>query len=94
MVSRRLSATGIRFSVILARRGVEPSSRSAYRDEPGPRRGFRVPHIRAATGVGALCAPGTAVLFPDRSHFPAGACRIAAARPCTPPVLPIDGVRA
>ena len=33
--------------------------------ESGPRRDFRVPHIRAAIGVGALCAPGTTVLIPD-----------------------------
>ena len=32
--------------------------------ESGPRRGYRVPHARAATGVGALCTPGTAVLIP------------------------------
>jgi hypothetical protein len=31
---------------------------------PGPRRGYRVPHARAATGVGALYTPGTAVLTP------------------------------
>jgi hypothetical protein len=29
---------------------------------PGPRRGYRVPHARAATGVGALYTPRTAVL--------------------------------
>ena len=38
--------------------------------------------------MGALCAPGTTVLIPDRGHFPAGACRFAAARPCTPPHIP------
>ena len=32
--------------------------------EPGPRRGYRVPHARAATGVGALYTPRTAVLLP------------------------------
>lgn len=63
--------------------------RSAYRTlRSGPRRGYRVPHARAAIGVGALCAPGTTVLIPDRSHFPAGACRFAAASPCTPPYFP------
>jgi hypothetical protein len=31
----------------------------------GPRRGYRVPHARAATGVGAPCAPRTTVLIPD-----------------------------
>ncbi len=32
---------------------------------PGPRRGYRVPHARAATGVGAPYTPRTAVLLPD-----------------------------
>src|SRR6266542_3901495 len=31
----------------------------------GPRRGYRVPHARATTGVGAPYTPRTAVLFPD-----------------------------
>ena len=47
-----------------SRRRVRRSSRSAYRPKAGPRRGSRVPHARAAPGVGALCAPRTAVLFP------------------------------
>lgn len=50
-----LSAAGIGFWVILARWGVGPSSRSAYqpaRRQAGPQRGFHVPHIRDATGVG------------------------------------------
>jgi hypothetical protein len=34
------------------------------RARSGPRRGYRVPHARAATGVGALYTPGTAVLIP------------------------------
>ena len=33
----------------------------------GPRRGCRVPHARAATGVGALYTPGTAVLIPTEA---------------------------
>jgi hypothetical protein len=37
-----------------ARRGVGPSSRSAYRPLAGPRRGYPVPHTRATTGLGAL----------------------------------------
>jgi hypothetical protein len=32
------------------------------------------------------------VLIPDRSHFPAGACRFAAASPCTPPYFPSTGI--
>jgi hypothetical protein len=33
--------------------------------ESGPRRGYHVPHARAAIGLGALCAPRTTVLTPD-----------------------------
>ncbi len=50
---------GIRFLTIRSRRiGVGPPLRLAYRDEPGPRRGFHVPHGRDPTGEGALCTPG------------------------------------
>jgi len=68
-----------------SRRGVGPSSRSAYRPTAGPRRGYRVPHARAATGEGALCTPGTTVLTPagDRA-WPAFAAS-QRQRPCTPP---------
>ena len=68
-----------------------PHGRPTGPTRSGPRRGYRVPHARAATGVGALCTPGTTVLIPDRGHFPAGACRFAAASPCTPPHHPTDG---
>src|SRR3982074_1783657 len=68
MVSRCLSATGIRFSAILFPPGswallaVDlPSPRS------GPRRGYHVPHARAATGEGALWTPGTTVLTPTEA---------------------------
>ena len=47
-----------------ARRGVQPSSRSAHQTQhssPGPRRGCHVPHETDTTGVGALCTPGTVV---------------------------------
>ena len=44
-------------------------------DAPGPRQGYRVPHARAATGVGALYTPGTTVLIPDWRSCPAGVCR-------------------
>ena len=69
-----------------ARRGIGPSLRSAYRARlpPGPRRGYRVPHERAATGVGAPCTPRTAVLLPADKGSSAGACRFSAASPCTP----------
>ena len=38
------------------------------RGRAGPRRGYRVPHARAATGVGALYTPGTAVLLPAEAR--------------------------
>ena len=63
VVSCCLSATGVRFSGHpVPTRGVGPSSRSAYRPPAsggGPRRGFRVPHSRDTTGLGALSIPGT-----------------------------------
>ena len=63
-----------------SRRGTGPSSRWAYRTRPqarsGPRRGYRVPHARAATGVGAPYTPRTAVLFPAEGRAqPAPAAR-------------------
>ena len=54
----------------------------------GPRRGYRVPHARATTGVGALYTPGTAVLIPAGGDSPTGACRITAARPFPRPQHP------
>ena len=68
-----------------SRRGIGPSSRSAYRHRrAGPRRGYRVPHTRATTGSGVSSTPGTAVLIPKRIACPAGACRFTAASPYTP----------
>jgi hypothetical protein len=68
MVSRCLSAAGIRFSVILFPPGSWallavglPNHRS------GPRRGYHVPHARAATREGALWTPGTTVLTPTEA---------------------------
>ena len=62
VVSRHLSAAGLRFSAILfpprswALLAVGlPATDSTW---PGPRRGYRVPHARATTGVGALFIPG------------------------------------
>ncbi len=47
-----------------ARRGVQLSSRSAYRPEGRTSTGLRFPHARAAAGVGASYTPRTAVLLP------------------------------
>ena len=92
-VSRRLSATGVRFSVILH----PPRSRALLTvslpdQRSGPRRGFRVPHIRAATGEGALCAPGTTVLIPDRGDFRPAPAASQRTSPCTPPHFPSAGI--
>jgi hypothetical protein len=45
-----------------------PHGRLTGQHMPGPRRGYRVPHARAATGVGALYTPGTAVLVPAKAR--------------------------
>ena len=84
----RLSAAGIRFSVIRFPPRDRLSSRSAHRPKrAGPRRGYRVPHARAATGVGAPYTPRTVVLtrpgrLPDR-HPP-----LPSGSPSTPPQHP------
>lgn len=56
-----------------SRRGVQLSSRSAYQERPGPRRGFHVPHQEDAAREGALSTPGPAVSAPSdeipRSRF-------------------------
>ena len=47
LVSRCLSAAGVRFLGILSRPGLPPLLRSAYRTASrrrGPERGFHVPH--------------------------------------------------
>jgi hypothetical protein len=84
MVSRCLSATGIRFSAILFPPGSWalltvglPNPRS------GPRRGYHVPHARAATGEGALWTPGTTVLTPTEAT--SGRAPAASQRPVPAP---------
>ena len=87
-VSCCLSAAGIRFSVIRFPPRDRLSSRSAYRPTAGPRRGYRVPHARAATGVGALSTPGTTVLIPTEDRPQPALCRSTAASPYTPLQIP------
>ena len=71
MVFRRLSATGIRFSAILFPPGswalltVGLPAKTA-----GPRRGYRVPHARATTGVGALYTPRYGGAHPGPGGLP------------------------
>ena len=74
-----------------SRRGVGPSLRSAYRPAAGPRRGYRVPHARAATGVGALSTPRTAVLIP--AEAPAQPAPAASQRPVLAPRSSIPPAR-
>ena len=77
MVSCCLSATGIRFSVILCPPGSWALLTVGLPNHRfGPERGSCVPHTRAATGVGALYTPGTAVLIATRGDYrPAPALR-------------------
>jgi hypothetical protein len=77
-----------------SRRGVGPSSRSAYRAAPVARpdpdgvTAFRTHELRPGwvppLPRGRRCSPGQVVSL-------TGACRSAAASPYTPPQLPIDG---
>ena len=50
----------------------------------GPRRGYRVSHTRATTGLGAFYTPRTTVLIPDRTASPASVCRSTTASPYHP----------
>jgi hypothetical protein len=88
LVSRCLSAAGIRFMSILSRPGIPPLLRSAYRaadDDTDPNVGVSVFRTRETRpGPGALCTPGTAVPARLRMHPAAAACRLAAAGPCHP----------
>jgi hypothetical protein len=66
VVSRCLSAAGIRFSVIRFPPGSWALLTVGLPNlNPDPERGYHVPHARAAIGLGALCAPRTTVLAPD-----------------------------
>jgi hypothetical protein len=87
VVSRCLSATGIRFSVILFPPGnwalLTVGLPNAPTGASGPRRGYHVPHARAATGEGALCTPGTTVLTPTEAT--SGRAPAASQRPVPAP---------
>jgi hypothetical protein len=93
MVSRCLSAAGIRFSVIRYPPGSWALLTVGLPNLGfGPRRGYHVPHARATTGEGALYTPGNNGAHPDRGDFRPGAYRFAAASPCTPPHIPSTGL--
>jgi len=68
--------------------GLGPSLRSAYRACARTPSGFHVPHVRVATGEGALSTPRTVVLTrPDASFRPPPAAS-QRQRPCTSVMLP------
>jgi hypothetical protein len=75
-----------------SRPGVGPSLRSAYR--PGGRTPTGLPRSARTScdRVGRPLCRGDDGAPPGRGHFPAGACRIAAASPCTPPTIPPAGI--
>ena len=90
-VSCCLSTAGVRFLVILARWGIGPSLRSAYRAIwPGPQRGCHVPHERDTTGVGAPYTPGRRC-SPDRHGVPGRRLPLPSGQSCTPLQQPICG---
>ncbi len=93
MVSRRLSATGIRFSVILFPPGswalLTVGLPANDRTPTGLPRSARTSCDRG----GRPLYPGDGGAHPDRSWLPAGACRFAAAGPCTRRHIPSTGSR-
>ena len=75
-----------------SRRGVGPSSRSAYRAlPPGPRRGLPRFARTSYDRGGCLLCPEDGGALPGWAGFPADACRIAAASPYAPLQPPIGG---
>jgi hypothetical protein len=93
-VSRCLSTTGVRFSVILCPArdwalltvGLPASGRTST--------GFPRSARTSCDREGRPLYPGDDGAHPDRWRLPAGVCRFAAARPCTPLQLPsLRGLR-
>jgi len=75
-----------------SRRGVGPSSRSAYRTSPpGPRRGLPRFARTSCDRGGCLLCPEDGGAHPGWAGFPAGACRFPAASPCAPLPHPTGG---
>jgi hypothetical protein len=76
----------------IARWGAGPSLRSAYRAsslEPGPQRGYYVPHVRVATGGGCPLYPGDSGAPTADCPSPAAACHISTAKSLYPGPAPI-----
>ena len=76
-----------------ARRGVGPSSRSAYRPSGRTSTGFPRSARTSSDRGGRPLYPGDGGAHPDRWRLTAGACRFAAAGPCTRPHVPPAGAR-
>jgi len=76
-----------------SRPGPGPSSRSAYRAPPGARTRTGFPRFTPARYDRGGCPlyPGDGGAPPGRMPCPAGACRFAAASPCTPQPHPTSG---
>ena len=78
----------------VTRRGIGPSSRSAYRPNGRTSTGFPRSARTSCDRGGRPLYPGDDGAHPDRWRLPAGVCRFAAARPCTPLQLPsLRGLR-
>ena len=77
-----------------SRRGIGPSSRSAYRPTAGPRQGFpRSARTSSDRGGRPLC-PGDNGAHPDQGHFPAGRLPLRNGQSLHPATHPTDGVLA
>ena len=93
LVSCRLSPTGIASWTSCSRQRIPLSLRSAYRSASrriGPCRGFRVPHARDTTGLGAFSTPGWRCL-PDQPGFADRRLPLLNGQPCAPLKPPTCG---
>jgi hypothetical protein len=86
--SRRISLLG---HPIPARGLGLPHGRLTGPNGSGPRRGYRVPHARAAAGVGASYTPRTAMLTRSTPRLRPAPAAFSAASPYTPLQHPISG---
>ena len=76
-----------------SRRGVGPTSRSAYRTSARTSTGLPRSARTSCDRGGRPLYPEDGGAHPDRGACSAGACRSAAASPCTPPEPPTGGDR-
>ena len=92
MVSRCLSATGIRFSVILRPPGSWALLTVGLPANDRTPTGFPRSARTSCDRGGRPLYPGDNGAHPDRWRLTAGICRFTAASPCTPPHFPSTGV--